>query len=79
MKEVRVHCKICNKTLNINIPEKIIKDSNIPKTPVAYVHNDNSGMNQHCVIAYLDQDFGDRATRIADINIMHLYSFRVKK
>ena len=68
-----VNCKRCGQTLIIPVPEKIIKNSKIPKTPVVYVHNNKYGMDQHCVIAYLDSNFGDRATRLVDILIVNLF------
>lgn len=72
-KEALVHCKRCNETIKVPVPENYIIKSKIPKTPIVYAHTNRYGMDQHCVIAYLDSNFGDRATRLADILIVNFF------
>lgn len=79
IKDVLISCDRCKETITVPVPEKLIKNSKIPKTPIAYIHNNKYGMDQHCVIPFLDSNFGDRATRLSDILIIHLFPFWTKK
>jgi len=72
-RDVFIECKRCGVTITVPVPEKIIENSKIPKTPIVYAHNNKYGFDQHCVIAYLDSNFGDRATRLTDILIINLF------
>ncbi|TFG09064.1 MAG: hypothetical protein EU539_00700 [Promethearchaeota archaeon] len=70
-----VPCKRCNNTINIPVPKKIIEKSKLPKIPVAFVHENDDDEDLHCIIAYLDKNFGDRAVRLADILIYFGFPF----
>ena len=52
----------------------MITESEIPKTPIVFIHKNKFGLDQHGIIGYLDNNFGDRATRLVDILIIKLFS-----
>ena len=79
IRDVLISCERCDGTITIPVPEDFIKNSQIPKTPIAYIHNNKYGMDQHCVIPFLDSNFGDRATRLSDILIVHLFPYWTRK
>ena len=78
IKDVFISCDRCKETITVPVPENFIRDSKIPKTPIAYIHNNKYGMDQHCVIPFLDSNFGDRATRLSDILIIHIFPYWTK-
>jgi len=53
----------------------MVKDSLIPKTPISFIHNNKFGLDQHCLVAYLDSNFGDRDTRLIKMIIIDLFSY----
>lgn len=73
IKKVFIQCLRCDETITIPVPKNMIKKSKMSKIPIAYIHNNKYGMDQHCIIAYLDRNFGDRDTRLSNILIMNLY------
>jgi hypothetical protein len=75
IKYVIINCEKCNENIHVPVPVNIIEESNIPKTPVVYVHKRSEDDDPHSIIAYFDRDFGDRATRIPDILILHIFPF----
>ncbi len=58
-KFVLIECQICNETINMPIPRKIIQESPLPVTDVTYVHGDP----EHALTAQLDRDFAVRRRR----------------
>jgi hypothetical protein len=62
-KFVLVECQICEKTINMPIPRKIINDSPLPVTDVTYIH----GNPAHALTAQLDKDFAVRRRRASQI------------
>lgn len=63
-KFIFAECKRCKQTLHLPVPKEEILESAIPKTPVVFIH-ENKDSDQHCIVVYLDNHFGDRATRMA--------------
>ena len=74
-RDVYIYCERCGETITIPIPEYMVKDSLIPKTPISFVHNNKFGLDQHCLVAYLDSNFGDRDTRLINMIIIDLFSY----
>ncbi|MBN2154906.1 MAG: hypothetical protein JW776_02545 [Candidatus Lokiarchaeota archaeon] len=62
-KFVLVECQICNKTINMPIPRKIIEESPLPVTDVTYIH----GNPKHALTAQLDKDYAVRRRRASVI------------
>ncbi|MBD3253700.1 MAG: hypothetical protein GF383_01330 [Candidatus Lokiarchaeota archaeon] len=72
IRTIFVLCDICRKTLQIQVPEKIqkrIKESHLPKIPLCYIHTDEKGNEPHCLVVFIDKNYGDRNRRLADILI----------
>jgi len=76
---VLIKCEKCRENIHVPVPKKIIEDSKLPKTPITYVHKSKSDDDPHSVVLYLDNNFGDRATRFPDILILYLFPFWLKK
>ncbi|MHA1109825.1 MAG: hypothetical protein ACTSRE_01890 [Promethearchaeota archaeon] len=62
-KFVLIECQICNKTISMPVPRKIIQNSTLPVTDVAYIH----GNPQHALTAQLDKDYAVRRRRASQI------------
>jgi hypothetical protein len=75
IKYVLINCEKCAQNILVPIPIKIIENSNIPKTPIAYIHKKPNEDYPHCIILYLDENFGDRDTRTPDILLLNLFSY----
>ena len=76
---VLINCEICNENIHVPVPNKIIEESKLPKTPITYVHKSLTNDDIHCVILYLDCNFGDRDTRFPDVLILYLFPYWLKK
>jgi hypothetical protein len=60
---VLIECQLCNKTINMPVPRKIIQNSSLPVTDVTYIH----GSPEHALTAQLDKDFAVRRRRASVI------------
>ena len=58
-KFVLIECQICNTTISMPVPRKIIRESKLPVTDVTYIH----GHPEHAITAQLDKDFAVRRRR----------------
>jgi len=76
---VLINCEICNENIHVPVPNKIIEESQLPKTPITYVHKGKEKDDPHCVILYLDSNFADRDTRFPDVLILYLFPYWLKK
>lgn len=76
---VLIKCEKCKENIHVPVPNKIIEDSKLPKTPISYVHKSKNNEDPHSVVLYLDNNFGARDTRFPDILILHLFPYWLKK
>ena len=79
LRYVIINCEKCCKNIHVPVPTKIIENSDIPKTPITYIHKEKNNTDPHCVILYLDKDYGDRDTRFPDVLILYLFPYWLKK
>jgi hypothetical protein len=76
---VIIKCEKCIENIHVPVPIRMIQESKIPKTPIAYIHKSSKENDPHCVILYLDENFGDRDTRFPDLLILHLFPYWLKE
>jgi hypothetical protein len=69
-KFVLIECQICDKTINMPVPRKLILESPLPVTDVTYIH----GNPEHALTAQLDKDFAVRRRRASFIVYERDYS-----
>ncbi len=69
IKFVLIHCKRCNSVIHVPVPTNLIQNSKLPKIPIAFVHENLEGKDQHAIIIFLDKNYGDRDTRLSDLLI----------
>ena len=62
-KFVLIECQICDKTISMPVPRKIIQKSSLPVTDVTFIH----GNPEHALTAQLDKDFAVRRRRASVI------------
>ena len=62
-KFVLIECQICDKTISMPVPRKIIQNSTLPLTDVTYIH----GNPQHAITAQSDKDYAVRRRRASQI------------
>ncbi|HME51948.1 MAG TPA: hypothetical protein VKM55_07010 [Candidatus Lokiarchaeia archaeon] len=67
-KRIYVRCERCNKTLNVNIPKKLVLNNELEVVPISIVHGE--GDDQHVLTVYLDPDFKSRRDRVSDILVL---------
>jgi len=76
---VIIKCNTCDENIHVPVPKKIIEESELPKTAVAYVHKSENCVDPHSVVLYLDNHFHDRDTRFPDVLILYLFPYWLKK
>lgn len=62
-KFVLIDCQICNKTISMPVPRKILQESSLPVTDVTYIH----GNPQHALTAQIDKDYAVRRRRVSQV------------
>ncbi|MFX0070212.1 MAG: hypothetical protein ACFFAO_03890 [Candidatus Hermodarchaeota archaeon] len=75
---VIIKCDTCDENIHVPVPKKIIEESPLPKTAVAYIHKNECDANPHSVVLYLDNHFHDRDTRFPDVLILYLFPYWLK-
>ena len=69
IKFVLINCKSLNSVIHVPFTTNLIQNSKLPKIPIAFVHENLEGKDQHAIIIFLDKNYGDRDTRLSDLLI----------
>ena len=64
---VLVNCERCGNIIPIQIPKKVVLNSELPVVPISYVHKNKENKDQHCITIHIDHDFDIRRQRISDV------------
>ncbi len=65
---IRYNCRLCGKTINLPINDKLRKEIIAKATyhpyPIVHIHGEDSPAGKHVAVLHLDEDLNNRGTEV---------------